>query len=278
MKIPQDMITGTRHSTTKCGVLAVIKYHNSKCVDVEFEATGFIATSTSHDIRRGYVTDKLLIPDGYKPGTVYSTKFNGDLEIVKYNDARSIEVRFILTGYTTVRAKKEIESGKIKDPFFPRVQGVGFYGVGEYNTCNSELIQLAHTKWSDMLRRCYSKNSLNVRPTYAGCTVDPKWHNFQNFAGWFVDNYPDDGVSYELDKDIKVKGNKVYGPDTCLLVTHNENSVAAFSKTHTFRNPSGEVVTIENLTQFCRDNNLNTTSFHQLKTEKIKTYKGWTKV
>lgn len=34
----------------------------------------------------------------------------------------------------------------------------------------------------------------------------------------------DSGEPVELDKDIKVKGNKVYGPDTCLYVPRTINT------------------------------------------------------
>jgi len=33
-------------------------------------------------------------------------------------------------------------------------------------------------------------------------------------------------VTYQLDKDIKVQGNKLYSPDTCLFVTQEQNLAA----------------------------------------------------
>lgn len=43
-----------------------------------------------------------------------------------------------------------------------------------------------------------------------------------------------------------------------------------------FINPQGDAVVIINLTQFCRDNGLHPVKMHQLKSGKIRQYKGWT--
>ena len=59
-------------------------------------------------------------------------------------------------------------------------------------------------------------------PTYKDVTVCEEWHNFQNFAKWFEDNYVE---GFELDKDILVKGNKIYSPETCCFVPKEINSL-----------------------------------------------------
>jgi hypothetical protein len=65
-----------------------------------------------------------------------------------------------------------------------------------------------------------------MRPTYKGCTVDESWHNFQNFAAWYDKNfYEIDGERMELEKDILIKGNKVYSPETCVFAPHSINSL-----------------------------------------------------
>ena len=77
-----------------------------------------------------------------------------------------------------------------------------------------------------MLRRCYNNNQRdrNKRPKYDGCTVCEEWHNFQNFAEWYEENYYE--IKEEkmcLDKDILVKGNKIYSPQTCVFVPNRIN-------------------------------------------------------
>lgn len=77
--------------------------------------------------------------------------------------------------------------------------------------------------WLGMLVRCYSERFLKKNPSYIGCTVCEEWHNFQVFAEWYTreDEY---GRGYHLDKDILVKGNKLYSPKTCCLVPQGLNS------------------------------------------------------
>ena len=84
--------------------------------------------------------------------------------------------------------------------------------------------------WHEMLRRCYCEKNLIRRPTYIGCTVDERWHNFQVFAEWYEENYID---GFQLDKDILVKGNKIYGPETCCFVPLEINNL--FCKTNSKR-------------------------------------------
>lgn len=72
-----------------------------------------------------------------------------------------------------------------------------------------------------MLRRCYYVSKTNTY--YPDCSVEKVWHNFQVFADWYDINHPGDGGRYQLDKDIKIPGNKVYGPDACMFVTQQDN-------------------------------------------------------
>lgn len=70
----------------------------------------------------------------------------------------------------------------------------------------------------------------------------------------FEDNYID---GYQLDKDIKYKGNKIYSPNTCKFVTQSQNIIEAHAKHHRFINPQGDIVEIYNMREFCCKNNLN---------------------
>lgn len=69
--------------------------------------------------------------------------------------------------------------------------------------------------WMGMLQRCYSEVWHKRYPTYKECSVCNEWHYLSNFKRWFDENYIE---GYHLDKDILVKGNKVYGPDTCAFI------------------------------------------------------------
>lgn len=110
--------------------------------------------------------------------------------------------------------------GKISNPFFKSVYKVGFIGIGKYVSRINGLDTKDYNTWNHMMQRCYSPNENQI--TYKGCTICPEWHNFQNFAKWFEENYIE---GFHLDKDILVKGNKVYSPETCCFVPVEINSL-----------------------------------------------------
>lgn len=102
------------------------------------------------------------------------------------------------------------------------VQGVGVNdipkGSSSYRDENNK--QVAHPfyrKWTNMLKRCYDQNYHQKRPTYLGCTVCDEWKSLSKFKEWF-DQQPLERQSWCLDKDLLFTENKVYSPETCILV------------------------------------------------------------
>lgn len=81
-----------------------------------------------------------------------------------------------------------------------------------------------------MLGRCYDDTKAKHK-SYENCTVCEEWHNFQNFAKWYEENYYEiKDERMELDKDILIKGNKVYSPETCVFVPSNVNKLFVIHK------------------------------------------------
>ena len=77
-----------------------------------------------------------------------------------------------------------------------------------------------------MLTRCYSDKYHKKQPTYIGCNASKEFHNFQNFGCWDEENYYTvEGQRMELDKDILVKHNKIYSPETCIYVPQTINKL-----------------------------------------------------
>ena len=74
--------------------------------------------------------------------------------------------------------------------------------------------------WWLMLDRCYSDSVHINHPTYEACSVVPSWIYFSNFKSWMETQ---DWQGKQLDKDILVQGNKVYGPDVCVFVSRDVN-------------------------------------------------------
>ena len=63
--------------------------------------------------------------------------------------------------------------------------------------------------------------------------INKEWHNFQNFANWCEDSWRiwmDE--TWHLDKDILIKGNKVYSPETCCFVPNDINVLFTKRQNH----------------------------------------------
>ena len=77
-----------------------------------------------------------------------------------------------------------------------------------------------------MLQRCYDEKAHKRQQSYIDCIVCEEWHNLSNFNRWYLENYYKiDGQRMELDKDILVKGNRIYSPDTCVFVPQRINQL-----------------------------------------------------
>ena len=173
-----------------------------------------------------------------------------------------------------VAQSTSITRGNVSDRMSPSLFGVGFLGCGNVKVSINGRTTKAYQSWSNMLERCYLPRRLNEYPTYRDCFVCNEWHNFQTFAAWHKENYIE---GYHLDKDIKVDGNKIYSPDTCLFVSPIDNNEKAQSKEYVFTNPKGVSVVIYNLNKFCKDNDLDHGCMSHVYFLRRKQHKGWTK-
>lgn len=154
-----------------------------------------------------------------KIGQIFKTP-SGECEVKEYYSWDNIVVEF-KCGYRTKTQISPLTRGQVKNPFFPSVSGVGFTGEGRHKPSVDRVDTKPYVVWSSMIRRCYSLKQQERQPSYKGCIVDEQWHNFQNFAEWYEDNII---AGWNLDKDLIVKGNKVYGPETCCFIPTEVNS------------------------------------------------------
>jgi len=76
--------------------------------------------------------------------------------------------------------------------------------------------------WHNMIHRCYNPNYKRVNITYEDCTVYEDWHLFSTFSEWMCGQDWKDKV---LDKDLLVRGNKIYSPNTCIFLRPEINSL-----------------------------------------------------
>ena len=108
------------------------------------------------------------------------------------------------------------------------------YGVGvndrRYPTKVNGKILKVYNLWQNLLARCYHPRTPTERPTYVGCSISEKFKDFSFFHEWCLTQIGFGQEGYQLDKDLLLKGNKVYSEDTCVFLPRDLNSLLLSSK------------------------------------------------
>ena len=157
-------------------------------------------------------------------GKVCKSKSSGDFKILKYNDNRNVEIKFLKTGFESTVQLVSIKSGEVKDYFAPSVYGVGILGT-KYSSKINGVQTKEYTLWMDMLKRCYSDKYQKKQPTYEGCEVSDNFLYYEYFYEWCNKQIGFNNKDWQLDKDLLVKGNKVYNESTCIFIPKEINQV-----------------------------------------------------
>ena len=222
---------GQKFKTNCDGVVEIIKT-NGNLVTVKFINTGYERDALLHNVRNGKVRDHTVKrkPAKIKMDERVESNGTGWLTILE-KEGKMCTVQFDETGYTTTAYIDNVRQGKIKDPYYPSVYGKGH--VGEFDKKSYPYWKQAKQLWSNMMKRCYS--SKDPRGYYGkGVEVDVRWLCFatflddiselENFDKWLVNHGT--GNRYNLDKDLKVEGNKIYSKELCAFVSEHENKSA----------------------------------------------------
>ena len=168
-------------------------------------------------------------------GEIFTVLYGYKVEVVAYKNNREVTILFE-NGFTKIVEKGVLLKGKVKNPYHPILYNIGFIGEGKYKSFIEGKITKNYSVWADMLKRGYDINYKQKHPTYKDVTVCEEWHNFQNFAEWFEDNYIE---GFCLDKDILIKDNKIYSPETCCFVPQEINKLFLFTKLNKGLYPTG---------------------------------------
>lgn len=151
------------------------------------------------------------------------------MRIVEYYNANNIIVELEGCKHSRVHTTyQNFNNLEVKSPYFPSVYGVGIIGE-KYPVKINGKITKEYGAWKRMLERCYSEKLKTKRPTYENAICCDEWLYFENFYEWLhkQDNFDKwySGEKWGLDKDIIIKGNKIYSPDYCCLVPLNVNNL-----------------------------------------------------
>lgn len=133
-------------------------------------------------------------------------------------------------------------TGQIRKPNYNKLLfGKYISGNGKFSKSKTPEI---YRCWYNILFRCNSIEFQQKEPSYIGCELCEDWWNLQNFGNWYIENYISNFV---IDKDILVKGNKLYSPNTCCFIpTEISNLITTNSKNKRGKLPIGVTFKKEN--------------------------------
>ena len=145
------------------------------------------------------------------------------LEIIGHNGDSDITVlidnKYVREGVSYCVFK----SGGIKNYFHRSVHGLGYVGETpfEYLTPSRlKMLRKADGVWRSMIERLVNDKD------YVDCAACLAWECRAEFLPFHFEwYYTLPGEKVVLDKDIRIKGNKLYSPNTCLYVPERINKL-----------------------------------------------------
>ena len=157
------------------------------------------------------------------------------MKIIEYRNAKDIDIYFPQYNWTFKHGRySHFKEGSIICPYEKRFRGIGYLGEGEYKTRENNKETRCYHEWMKILQRCYDSSYQEKYPTYKDCIICEEWMCYQNFAEWYYNNYYTiNNEKMEIDKDILCKGNKIYSPQTCIIVPQRINKL--FTKSNKLR-------------------------------------------
>ena len=142
---------------------------------------------------------------------------DGGIVVVEFQDEYKAKVK---TQYGNFK------SGSVRNPYAPTVYEVGMTG-NKYPAKTNGRNTKEYDTWTNMIQRCFNANLKKKQPTYKQVDCCDEWLHFEKFYEWLHSQSNFDkwyeNKRWAIDKDILVKGSKVYSPETCCLVPQNVN-------------------------------------------------------
>lgn len=175
----------------------------------------------------------------YKTGDIITTK-NGDIiEIVDYQNYDNIYIKF--------------QNGFIKKTTGYRI----LTATPKPNYTSDQIAKVNNRKaykcWEKILNRAKYNTKAHNKMAYADVSICDEWLDYSNFEKWYEENYYEiDGERMDIDKDILVKGNRVYSSETCIFAPQTINTLfemkTSKAVSHHFTNknlsPKGEYLPV----------------------------------
>jgi hypothetical protein len=199
-------------------------------------------------------------------GQVYTSKAGDDFEVIEYHGASNVLIKFLDNGYCKKVTMGSIKSGSIRNDRkieleldqirclkknttelaakIKRAEDLKkakedydkvytAHVNTDYSICVPEIklhpndYPMIQSRWKGIIDRCTPSKQKGKYGSYVGCSLCEEWKDFQNFCEWCLENKICEGM--DIDKDVLIKGNKVYSPETCIIIPSEINSRLNFN-------------------------------------------------
>lgn len=160
-----------------------------------------------------------------KVGEIRYNSFGTPMKIIGYEKMDKITIEFLdLHKFQKITTYSNFIRGQVKNPYDRTIRGVGYLGDGKYMTNQTLHERRAFGIWCNMIDRCYNEEVRSKYAAYSDCIICDSWQCYQVFRKWYDDNFYNVGTErMHIDKDILYKNNRVYSPETCILVPQRIN-------------------------------------------------------
>lgn len=149
-------------------------------------------------------------------GEVFKSNGFGYYEVIAYENATNVTVRFLETGYEKTTKKSNIMNGAVRDRFAPSLHGVGI--IGMLPSRIEGVLVAQYQLWSSIIQRCYDPKYQIKQPSYKGCVVSDNFKKYEYFYDWCSKQIGFGNEGWQLDKDILGNGEASYHEDHCVFI------------------------------------------------------------
>lgn len=209
-------------------LMKIIEYYDVHNIIVEFQDEEHTRVKSEYKVfKMGSVNNPSLV----KRVGVENVNKDGDImKVVQYNRHNDIIVEFQDDYLGKVHTTwGNFKNGGVKNPYHPNRFG-GIVGQNYLLQEKDGRSTKEFDAWIDMLKRCHlGKSGAKKYTAYKDVYVCEEWLFFDTFYTWITSqsNYTcwNTTPDWAIDKDILIKGNKIYSPDTCCLVPKNINNL-----------------------------------------------------
>lgn len=148
-------------------------------------------------------------------GEVVVARGGGIAEIIEYKSSKDVLVMFKDTGFTLNTNYKQFKKGGMVDRLTPTVYGFGI--IGNCTITENGKLNRVYEVWKNMIMRCYCEKKKGLK-RYSDVTVSEEFRRLSDFKVWCEEQVGFNNEGWQLDKDILVRGNKVYSKNACCFV------------------------------------------------------------